>query len=863
MSIAARRRRGRIATPPRPESLEVRALLSAPGALDPTFGAGYGLTTVATPSATPLPGAVVAQANGKIVVSGTAYVSATASSLAIERFNADGTPDASFNGVGQLQVPLAYGQPAATAVQPDGKIIAALGTTDPAGNPTYLALRLNVDGTLDTTFGTGGFASYPATTTTPVASRLGGALSRVVPLVQSDGSIVLTGSTPSEPYPSVDTREFAAVRLLADGTLDASYGTAGTVDVPVTFPPSYLGLNLTYDTFYAASIQADDRVILAGDVVISESQGKAGAATYDDEVAAVRLDVDGSLDATYGGSAAAGIVLFAAAAQPSYSPDSIALSTAIQPADGKLLVSTYHRPVELGHRRHRAVSVRRRRDRRCDPGHRRPGRHGLRRAGRRAGRRPHPRAGQHRPRPRRPRLGPAPARRRRLGRPGLRQHLAPRRGEGLRGRRDLPRDPGGDGPARRQDPPGRRGDASPRCPAAWAGSPWPGSSPTPRPPRLPSPRRRCRRPRTPAPTTARTCRPTWCSTTPRPRCSRPPRSTMPPTPTPSPSAAPAWATSSPPWPTTRAWARTSSPPTCPSPAYYAVQTADGVSHDTKFGIPGAGQTIPVPGRLRGDRQGRRRHLHANDRRLRDPALGRLGRGRIVYFGTPGAGQSIPAPADYFGTGQADMAVYLTNFGAFAIADPTGKTTGEVVQFGPAGVGKSIPVPGDYDGSGHVELAVYVPSLGAFFYRPYKGGADVEVPFGTANSGQIPVPGDYDGSGRTEVAIYDPAEGFFAYRPASGANDVVIKFGTVNNGSLPAAALAGNLPEFAAPGSGRATVRAVTVAESGVAASTAPAPAAAATARSSSVPGGPRLAASARMARSPVNQGSTDAGKFTT
>ena len=295
----------------------------------------------------------------------------------------------------------------------------------------------------------------------------------------------------------------------------------------------------------------------------------------------------------------------------------------------------------------------------------------------------------------------------------------------------------------------------------------------------------------------------------------------------------------------------------PGAGLYAVRPNVGADQVIKFGIPGAGQTIPVPADYEGTGK--------DDIAIYMPTIGAFAilpsngsAGRIVYFGTPGAGQSIPAPADYFGTGQADMAVYLASTGSFAIADPTGKTTGEVVQFGPAGLGKSIPVSGDYDGSGHVELAVYVPSLGAFFYRPYKGGADVEVPFGTANSGQIPVPGDYDGSGRTEVAIYDPAEGFFAYRPASGVNDVVIKFGTANDGSLPAAAPGGALPEFAAPASGSG--RSIVVPRSGEATASSSSAAVATTrsAAAAAVPSGPRLATSARVARLPVNQAAPDA-----
>jgi uncharacterized delta-60 repeat protein len=149
----------------------------------------------------------------------------------------------------------------------------------------------------------------------------------------------------------------------------------------------------------------------------------------------------------------------------------------------------------------------------------------------------------------------------------------------------------------------------------------------------------------------------------------------------------------------------------------------------------------------------------------------------VPFGIPGAGQSIPVPADYFGTGQDDIAVYLAASGVWAIQDPSGKTSGEVIAFGPQGIGNAIPAPADYDNSGHIELGLYLPSIGAFAYLPYNGGPAVITAFGMPGAGKsIPVPGDYDGSGHSELAVYMPSLDAFAYRPYGGGPDVSIAFG---------------------------------------------------------------------------------------
>jgi uncharacterized delta-60 repeat protein len=151
----------------------------------------------------------------------------------------------------------------------------------------------------------------------------------------------------------------------------------------------------------------------------------------------------------------------------------------------------------------------------------------------------------------------------------------------------------------------------------------------------------------------------------------------------------------------------------------------------------------------------------------------------IPFGIPGAGNSIPVPADYTGSGVDEIAVYLPSLAAFAYR-PAGITNDQIIAFGIPGVGDSIPVPGDYDGSGHTELAVYLPTLGAFAYRPYgtTGSDDKIIAFGAAGMGNsIPMPGDYDGSGHTELAVYLPSLGVLAYRPFKGGADVYVAFGT--------------------------------------------------------------------------------------
>jgi uncharacterized delta-60 repeat protein len=81
-----------------------------------------------------------------------------------DRLAPAGALDHTFNVTGQLIAPFtATGsdQPAAIAVQPDGKIVVA-GSTSTAGNSNLAVLRLAPDGTVDASFGQGARWSCPS-----------------------------------------------------------------------------------------------------------------------------------------------------------------------------------------------------------------------------------------------------------------------------------------------------------------------------------------------------------------------------------------------------------------------------------------------------------------------------------------------------------------------------------------------------------------------------------------------------------------------------------------------------------------------------------------------------------------------------
>ncbi len=205
----------------------------------------------------PNPGAIsinamVVQPDGKALLAG-----GTGRALAIQRINTDGSLDATFsNGSTDLvwdggdgiasYAPNNSGgfSRSAVALQADGKIV-AVGSSrfNFADNADFALARVNPDGTLDATFGTGGI----------VTTNLAGSDAAYAVAVQSDGKIVAAGGS-NQAANNLDTTA-AVVRYIINGTLDTTFGTAGKLN---------LNLGTTGDTFGAIALQADGKIVLGG-----------------------------------------------------------------------------------------------------------------------------------------------------------------------------------------------------------------------------------------------------------------------------------------------------------------------------------------------------------------------------------------------------------------------------------------------------------------------------------------------------------------------------------------------------------------------------------------------------------------------
>ena len=189
------------------------ARISANGTLDATFGTNG----MATAGGTPWPDTnkMLIQPDGKILVSTRTSV-VTVAKGRLYRFNADGSPDTTFNTTGSVDI--LHSQAiylAALAVQTDGKIvIGAFASVPQASDTQFALLRLNSDGSNDTTF-SGGRVFYNLTADYDRVSDM---------VLQADGKILLAGHE-DEVIPIV-------ARFDPVGAMDTTFGTNGIAFLP-------------------------------------------------------------------------------------------------------------------------------------------------------------------------------------------------------------------------------------------------------------------------------------------------------------------------------------------------------------------------------------------------------------------------------------------------------------------------------------------------------------------------------------------------------------------------------------------------------------------------------------------------------
>ncbi len=239
------------------------ARFNADGSFDASFAVPSGLS-----SSGGQVNSIVLQPDGKILV-GSFASSGGLFRPSVARLNADGTNDASFV---QGNIPPSRGINA-MALQSDGKLIVVWGFIQSSGFPTGGVVRLNTDGSLDSSF------------TTDVSALPFNSVA-----VQTDGKI-LVGGPWSFGYVNSQTGSVhfnGLARLNADGTHDRNFVPATASDFQ----------NNRATEVHALTLQSDGKILVGGSIYTN------GAAT---PTGVVRLNSTGTLDSTLNAGAISSI----------------------------------------------------------------------------------------------------------------------------------------------------------------------------------------------------------------------------------------------------------------------------------------------------------------------------------------------------------------------------------------------------------------------------------------------------------------------------------------------------------------------------------------------------------------------------
>lgn len=271
------------------------ARLQTDGSLDSSFGQGGKVTAT---NLTDSGNALAIQSDGKIVLTGSRGPGTNQFDIAVARYNSNGIPDTSFDMDGVATAPVGANASAglAVALQPDAKIVVAGFGVGSGSNRDVALVRLNPNGSLDSTFDFDGKILTSLGTGNDEAHAVA---------VQPDGKIVIAGFADNSP------KQIVVARVNSNGSFDPSFDGDGAAFTSIG--PGDAGAN-------ALALDSHGRVVVAGFA--------SNGTNYD--IVVVRYNPDGSLDSSFNGSGKTTTQVSAG--------DDVAKAVVIQP-DGKIIVA--------------------------------------------------------------------------------------------------------------------------------------------------------------------------------------------------------------------------------------------------------------------------------------------------------------------------------------------------------------------------------------------------------------------------------------------------------------------------------------------------------------------------------------------
>ena len=287
------------------------------GTLDSSFS-GTGIVKSTDSNRNKFGHAVALQLDGKILIAGAVNCinrSTAGNCTLLERYNSDGSLDSSFSGPGTSRVDANTQGAQGLVLQSVGKIL-VVGTKNSGNGDELSVVRYKTDGQIDSGFGNSGVA------TVAIGLEVGSSNYGTSIALQADGSILVAGVA----HTNSSNNHFSLTKMMTNGAVDTSFGRLGSVVTNVSTPPDS-------DYTYAMVIQPDGKILVAGEQMSVRSNpmpfpGFYMAANID--FAVVRYNSNGSLDTNFGAN---GIVItdFGLLSDKGYA---IALQS-----DGSILVS--------------------------------------------------------------------------------------------------------------------------------------------------------------------------------------------------------------------------------------------------------------------------------------------------------------------------------------------------------------------------------------------------------------------------------------------------------------------------------------------------------------------------------------------
>lgn len=262
------------------EPLERRVLLAA-GGFDSSFSDDGRTTVDFGPNFTVSARAAAVQPDGRTVVVGRAWPTGPGRiGFAVARLNLDGSLDTTF-GPTRNGTAVTYigdeSEASAVAIQPDGKIV-VVGTSN---DSDFAVARYNANGTIDTSFDGDGIRSFDFSTLINY-SRADEVL------IQQDGRILIGGTTDTSLLGS--NSDFALARLHPNGSFDSSFGGDGRVVVGFGGSDYFTAMAINYNDTPATNPDY-------GKIVAVGGGGPGGGG----KLLVIRLHPNGSRDQSFSG----------------------------------------------------------------------------------------------------------------------------------------------------------------------------------------------------------------------------------------------------------------------------------------------------------------------------------------------------------------------------------------------------------------------------------------------------------------------------------------------------------------------------------------------------------------------------------